>query len=159
MSRWSSMALTHLPSIDIGPDIFLKWSAGPLQTYSDVESVDVDEFPYLIGSVMMDCTFDFFKHRACKIHRVYTLHFLLPLHKYPCLHRMDNTPESRLFFCSSLGHTHFPAKRTRQPVAHFAGHFVRLQVTEFILSVQQMPAWQTEAAVRAGSGCIYIFNF
>lgn len=124
-----------------------------------VESVDVDEFPYLIGSVMMDCTFDFFKHWACKIHRVYTLHFLLPLHKYPCLHRMDNTPESRLFFCSSLGHTHFPAKRTRQPVAHFAGHFVRLQVTEFILSVQQMPAWQTEAAVRAGSGCIYIFNF
>lgn len=71
---------------------------------------------------------------------------------------MDNTPESRLLFCSPLDHPHFPAKRTRQPVTHFTGHFVCLQVTEFILSVQQMPGWSTERAVRAGSRCIYTFS-
>lgn len=65
---------------------------------------------------------------------------------------MNNTPEPRLLFCSSLSHTHFPAKRAGQPVANFTGHFVSLQVTEFIFSIQQMPGWQTERSVRAGNG-------
>lgn len=127
------------------PDNYQKLSAGSLQScilhklimITVVESVDVDDFTYLFGAVILI----FFMHCTCKIPRLYTLNFLLPLHKYACLHCVDNTPESRLLLCSSLDHTHFPAKRTRQPVTHFTGHFVCLQVTEFILSVQQMPGW------------------
>lgn len=66
----SSKALTHLCSNDIGPDTFLKSSAGPLHTYvllsviitSVVESVDKEGFAFLIGFVMMVCNFDLFRH-------------------------------------------------------------------------------------------------
>lgn len=55
---------------------------------------------------------------------------------------MDDGPESRLLLGATLGHAHLPGEGARQPIPHFAGHRLRLQVAELVLGVQKTPAGQ-----------------
>lgn len=76
-------------------------------------------------------------------------HFL-PLDKYPSLHGVDDAAEARFLLIASQHQAHLASEGGGQPVPHFRGYRLWLDVAELILCVNQAPekeGWQEKEQV------------